>query len=452
MQIIVVGCGNIGTTIAKQLSSEGHNVTAIDTSERVVKDLTSGSDIMGIIGTGSSIKVLKDANVSTADLLIAVTDSDERNLLTCLMARKAGAGNTIARVRNPEYLSEIDFIKEDLGLSLSVNPELNSADEIARLLKFPSAIEIDTFANGRVEIFKFCVTKDNPLCNVALKDMHKTLPSEVLICMVERGNETIIPSGDFVICENDKISVVASGKKAAQFFRAVGVNQGKIKTCMIIGGGEMTFYLAEKLIAAGVEVKIIEKEKERCNELAELLPEAMVIYGDGADKGLLYEEGIERTQSFVALTNHDEENVMMSVFAKKVNPKTKLITKVHRSAYDDIIEDMNIGSIINPKLLTGERIVKYVRAMSESTSSNIEALYRMNGDKAEALEFRIKEQSDIIDVSLSELKLKSGVLIASIIHNGQIETPKGSSKIRLGDRVVVVTTRTGFESIRDILA
>lgn len=451
MQIVIVGCGNVGSNIAKQLSREGHNVTIIDTNERVVKDLSSGYDLMGIIGTGSSLSVLNEAEANKADLLLAMTDSDERNLLTCLLARKSGTKNTIARVRDPEYLDEIEFIKEDLGLSMSINPELSAAEEIARLLRFPTAIEIDTFARGKVEILKFEVAAENPLCGMVLKNMHKELKSDVLVCMVERKGKTFIPSGDFTILEGDKVSVVAPAKRASDFFRAIGINQGKAKTCMIIGGGDLAFYLSEKLISSGVEVKIVEKDKKRCDELAELLPDAIIIYGDGADKTLLSEEGIERTQAFVSLTNHDEENVMMSVYAKKVNPKAKLITKVHRSAYDDIISDMNIGSIINPKLISGEAVVKYVRAMNECTSSNIEALYRLGDGQAEALEFLIKEQADFIDVPLMELKLKPDVLLACIIHNGKIETPRGSSRIQLGDSVLVVTTQNGFESVNDIL-
>lgn len=451
MQIIIVGCGNVGATIARQLAKEGHNITVIDTKERAVRDLSEGLDVMGIVGSGSSLSVLKEAGVQSADLVISVTDSDERNLLTCLLARKAGTRNTIARVRDPEYLDEIDFIKDDLGLSLSVNPELSAADEIARLLKFPTAIEIDTFANGRVELLKFEVTRDNPLCGMALKDMHKQLNSDVLVCMVERGNETMIPLGNFTVWEGDKVSVIATGRKAFQFFKAIGLNQGSVRNCIIVGGGDTTYYLAQKLIATGVSVKIIETDKKRCEELSELLPDAMIINGDGTDKDLLSEEGLERTQAFVSLSDFDEENVMMSIYAKKVNPKAKLITRIHRNAYDDIINDMNIGSIINPKLLTGENVVKYVRAMSDSTSSNIETLYRLNGDKAEALEFTVGKASPIIGVPLVELKLKPNVLVATIIHKGEIETPRGSSKITLGDRVIIVTTETGFEDINDIL-
>lgn len=450
MQIVIVGCGNVGASIAKSLSKEGHNITVVDTNERAVRDITDEQDIMGYVGNGATLDILVEAGAGSADIVIAVTDSDERNLLCCLFAKKAGALYTIARVRDPEYRNEIELIRSDLGLSLVVNPELYAAEEIARLLKLPNAIEIDTFARGRVELLKLEVKKDSPLCGMALKYMHKKLDSDVLVCVVERGNETMIPTGDFTMWEGDKISFIASGKKALQFFKAANMNQGKVRTTMIVGGGMLCVYLASLLITNGVEVKIVEKEKKRCEELAVLLPEAIIIHGDGADKDLLYEEGIERTESFVALTNHDEENVMMAMYVKKVNPKAKLVTKVHRNAYEDIISDMNIGSIINPKLLAAEDIVKYVRAKSNSYDS-IETLYQLNSGKAEALEFAVNDSAKLVGIPLMNLKLKPDVIVACIIHKGQIETPGGSSVISVGDNVIIVTTQSGFSDINDIL-
>ncbi|SCX08250.1 trk system potassium uptake protein TrkA [Lachnospiraceae bacterium YSD2013] len=452
MQIVLVGCGNVGADIAKSLSREGHNITVIDVNERLVKDLSDELDLMGYAGNGTTIEVLEDAGVKNADLLIAATDSDERNLLCCFIAKKAGTAYTIARVRNPEYKKEIEFIKEDLGLSLVVNPELAAAEEIARLLKFPTALEIDTFAKGRVELLKFEVTKESPLCGMQLKYVPKKLDSSVLICTVERGNEIFIPNGDFTVWEGDKLSIIASGKKAMQFFKAAKMNLNRVHNVMIVGGGMICVYLANILLSSGVEVKIIEKDKRICELLAERLPEAIIINGDGADKTLMEEEGILNTEGFVSLTNHDEENVMMSVYVKKVNPKAKLITKVHRNVYDDIISDLNIGSIINPKLLAAENVVKYVRAMNNTMDSNIETLYTLNAGKAEALEFTVKEASGLVDVPLMDLKLKKNVMIASIIRRGQVETPGGQSRIQIGDNVVVVTTERGFVDIKDILA
>ncbi|MCQ2519144.1 MAG: Trk system potassium transporter TrkA [Lachnospiraceae bacterium] len=451
MKIIIVGCGNVGSTIARQLSLEGHNITLVDVSEAAVRNITEGYDVMGMIGSGTSLSVLKEAGITDADLVISVTDSDERNLLCCLLAKKAGAKHTIARVRNPEYKEDVNLLRNDLGLSMFVNPEFDAAAEIARLLRFPTAIEIDTFARGRVELLKFLVTEDSPLCGLALKDIPAKIETKILICAVERDSEVLIPRGDFELWEGDKVSFVATTKEATRFFKKVGINQGKARTCMIVGGGDTALYLAQKLIASGVEVKIIDRSKARCDELAEMLPEAVIIRGDGQDKGLLSEEGIDRTESFVTLTNFDESNVMMSIYAKKINPKAKLVTKVHRSTYDDIIDDMNIGSIINPKLLASEHVVKYVRSMQNTVGSNIESLYKLNGGRIEALEFKVKDVEGLIDTPLMNLKIKNNALICCIVHNGAIEIPGGGSVIKSGDMVIVVTTESGLSDISDIL-
>lgn len=451
MKIVIVGSGNVGSAIVKQLSSENHNITIVDINEQAVRKICDSFDVMGIVGNGVSLGALKEAGVSEADLLIAVTDSDERNLLTCLLAKKAGASHTIARVRDPEYRDEMEFIRGDLGLSMFVNPELAAAGEIARLLKFPSAIEIDSFARGRVEILKFQVTKESPLCGVALKNLSKTLNTNVLVCMVERGGQVVIPKGDFTLWEDDKVSFVAPSREAQRFFKAVGINQGRAKDTIIVGGGDIAFYLARMLEETGVHVKIIDKAKERCNELAEKLPKAVIINGDGQEKALLGEEGIEHTDSFVTLTNFDEANVMMSIYARKVNPGVKLVTKVHRSTYDDIIDDMNIGSIINPKILAAQQVVKYVRGMDNSRGSNIETLYKLYGGGVEALEFRVGENPELTGKPLMELNIKPDVLVCCIIHNGVVEIPGGKSRIYRGDKVIVVTTETGFVDISDIL-
>lgn len=451
MKIIVIGCGNVGYTITKQLGQEGHDITIIDVNEQAVKDASAGLDVMGIVGNGSTVGVLREAGVENADLVIAVTDSDERNLLACLIARKAGKCNTIARVRNPEYRNEISYIKEELGLSLVVNPELAAAKEIARLLKFPSAIEIDTFAKGRVELMKFEVKEESPICNKTLKEMHSIPNCDVLICIVERGEETIIPKGNFMILKGDKFYFVASPKKATAFFKSMKMLEGKARTCFVVGGGKITEYLADALISSGIDVKIFEKDKKRAEELADILPNAIVINADGGNKEIISEEGIERTQAFVALSDKDEENVMMSIYARKVNPKAKLITKVHRSTYDDIIKDMNLGSIINPKMISGQNVVEYVRALDNSLGSNIETLYKLNAGSAEALEFVVRKESALTKEPIMNLSIKPNVLISCIIHNGQVETPKGQSHISVGDTVIVVTTETGFSDIKDIL-
>lgn len=450
MQIIIVGCGNVGATLAGQLSKEGHNITIIDTKSDVVNNVSNNFDIMGIVGNGAGYSIQKEAGIEEADLLIAVTGSDELNLLCCLIAKKAGDCHTIARVRNPVYSREINFIKEELGLSMIINPEEAAAREIARVLKFPSAIKIDTFAKGRIELVKYRIEEESPLCDQALKNISSKLRCDVLVCMVERGEEVFIPDGNFVLRANDEISVVGSAKNSVLFFKKLGVQTTRAKDALIVGGGETAYYLAKQLLSIGVDVKIIERDMNRCEELSELLPQALIIHGDGTDRDLLLEEGVTQAESFVALTNFDEENIMLSLFVKSI-AKAKLITQVHRIAYDELIAELNLGSVLYPKYITAEIIIKYVRAKQNSIGSNIETLYRMSNDRVEALEFHVKEDSPVLGVPLQELQLKPNLLISCINHKGNIITPGGQSVISPGDTVVIVTTLTGLHDIKDIL-
>lgn len=450
MQIIIVGCGNVGSTLAEQLNKEGHNITVIDTKSDVVTNVSNNFDVMGIVGNGAGYSIQKEAGIEEADLLIAVTGSDELNLLCCLIAKKAGDCHTIARVRNPVYSREINFIKEELGLSMVINPEDAAAMEIARVLKFPSAIKIDTFAKGRIELVKYRIEENSPLCDHTLRDISAKMKCDVLVCTVERGEEVFIPSGNFILRARDEISVVGSAENSVLFFKKLGVPTTRAKDAFIVGGGETAYYLAKQLLSIGIDVKIVEKDRERCEELSELLPQAMLILGDGTDRNLLLEEGLPQAESFVALTNIDEENIMLSLFVKSIS-KAKLITKVHRIAYDEIIEELDLGSVIYPKYITAESIIKYVRAMQNSIGSNIETLYRMNNDRVEALEFVVKKDSPIVGIPLQDLKLKPNLLISCINHKGNIITPGGQSRIHVGDTVVIVTTLTGLHDIKDIL-
>ena len=450
MQIIVVGCGNVGFTLTEQLSKEGHNLTVIDLKNDKLKRVTDNCDVMGIVGNGATYSVQMEAGIEDANLLIAVTDSDEMNLLCCLIAKKAGGCQTIARVRNPVYSREIGFIKEELGLSMIINPEAAAADDIARLLKFPSAIEVDTFARGRVELFKIRLTHDNILVGCALKDISSKLYCNVLVCIVERDEQVIIPGGNFELCEKDTISVVVSSRNIIQFFKKMGLATGRVHDTMIVGGGSTSYYLARQLLSMGIKVKIIEYDRFRCDTLCELLPQAMIVCGDGTDRNVLMEEGIERTQAFVSMTNVDEKNIMLSLFAKTVSD-AKLITRIHRMSYDNLLSGLDIGSVIYPRYTTAENIVRFVRAMSNSLGSNVETLYKLISDKAEALEFLIGKNAPVVDIPLQQLNLKPNILIACINHKGNIITPGGNDIMQAGDTVVVITTNTGLYDIRDIL-
>lgn len=450
MKIIIVGCGNVGAALAEQLSSEGHDITVIDTRQQLVESVSVSCDALGIVGNGASFTVQSEAGVGEADLIIAVTGSDELNLLCCLIVRKAGGCSTIARVSNPVYSEEIAFIKEELGLSMIINPQAAAAREMARTLKFPFAQKVDTFAKSRVELVVYRIEEDSPLCGMKLKDMPGKLRCDVLIPIVERGEQVIIPDGNFEMQAKDDITIVSTQVKTIEFFKRLGKPTAAARDAIIAGGGRTSIYLAKQLIQMGIKVKIIERDSKRCEVLSEMLPKAMIICGDATDKDVLLEEGLAEAETFVANTNFDEENIMLTLFAKSLS-KAKLITRVHRISYDDIINKLDLGSIVYPKYVTAVIIIKYVRAMKNSLCSNIETLYRLNDNRVEALEFVISERSPIVGVPLAELNLKKNMIIGCITHKGKTSIAKGQSVIRVGDTVILITTQTGLHDIRDAL-
>ena len=357
MKIIIVGCGKVGTTLAEQLNRENHDITLIDTNEEAIQNISDSADVMGVTGNGAVYQVQMEAGIQDADLLIATTNSDELNMLCCLIAKKAGNCHTIARIRNPEYSSEIRYIREELNLSLAINPELAAAREIARLLRFPSAIKIEPFAKGRIELLKFLIPEHSLLNDMRVMDVVNRLKSNVLICVVERGNDVVIPDGNFVMKKGDKISFIASHQGSADFFKKAGVDNNIVKSAMFVGGGKLTHYLCRLLEDTKIKIKIIERDEERCRQLSELLPKAMIIHGDGTDEQLLLEEGIRQTEAFASLTGFDEENIMLSLYASSQS-KAKLITKVNKIAFENVINSLNIGSLIQPKMLTAEIILR----------------------------------------------------------------------------------------------
>ena len=450
MNIIILGSGKGGRTLAEQLSNEGHNIVMVDIIAKKVQDISEDADIMGGLGNASSINTLLDAGIETADILIAVTGSDALNLLCCLIAKKVSKCHTIARVRNPVYGKEIGFIKERLGISMIINPEQAAAIEISRLLRFPSAIKIDTFAKGRVELLKFKVKPEFHLDQMTVMEVAERYKNSILICAVERGDEVYIPSGNFVLKDNDIISIIASPVNSALFFKRIGIHTHQVKSTMIVGGSTLSYYLAKLLLAMKIRVLIVEANKDRCEQLSELLPDATIINGDGTDKNLLLEEGLSRVESFVTLTNLDEENILLALFAKK-NSNAKLVSKVNRIAFDDIIEGLDIGSVIYPKYLTADYILQYVRAMQNSIGSNVETLYQILDNKAEALEFSVHEDCPFLNTPLADLDIRNNLLITCINRNGKITIPRGQDSIQLGDTVIVVTTVKGLHDIKDIL-
>jgi trk system potassium uptake protein TrkA len=449
MKIIIVGCGKVGETLTHDLSREGHDVTVIDRNPAVVDQACDRFDVMGFAGNGANYKVLEEADIEHADLVIAVSGQDELNLLSCLLARKAGNCQTIARIHNPEYIKAVNYIKDELGLALVINQEFASAQEIARVLRFPSAIEINTFAKGRVELLHFRIPQGSVLDGLNLFSMHEKLHCDVLVCTQERDGEMRIPQGDTTLKAGDVISIVAPIEEQESFFRKIGLETHAVKNTMIIGGGDVALYLAKMLMNSGIQVRIIEKDLHRCEELADLLPKATIIHGDGSDKDLLEEEGIRTMESVVCLTGIDEENVVLSLFAKTCGVR-KIITKVNRVACEEVFENLDLDTMISPKNITAERILQYVRAMQNSFGSNIETLHRMMDDQAEALEFSIRENFTQTDIPLSKLSLKPGVLVGAIYRNGRFILPRGADVIRHGDTVLIITTIKGMNDISDV--
>lgn len=448
MKIVILGAGKVGTTLAQRLATEDHQVTLVDTRPEALEEVSS-LDILAVEGNGISKETLLEAGVDKADLAIAVLSTDEESLLACLIAKKLGVGNTIARVRNPEYSSGIRLVQTELGLSMTLNPELAAASEMARLLRAPSAIKIDSFARGKIELHKVQLPENSPLDGCKLMELGK-IQAGILICIVERGDEVFIPSGTFVLKGGDRISFVAKPRMAAKFFQKIGIAADPVKKVLLLGGGKISFYLAKQMLDYGADVKIIETNHETCEYLSETLPEADVICGDGTNERLLAQEGIERMDAIASLTGVDEENVLMSLYARSIS-KAKIVTKVNRTTFAGIIDSLDLGSVFHPRDIAADHILRYVRALQNSMGSNVETLYKLVGGKVEALEFRATAKSAVCSVPLMELKLQRGLLIGAINRGGKVLTPSGKDAIEPGDTVVVVTTVTGLNDLDDIL-
>ena len=449
MRIVIVGAGKIGSALTQQLAAD-HRVTVIDQNAQLIENIINVYDVMGICGNGANCEVQLEAGVDSADLFIAATSSDELNILSCLMAKKAGASHTIARVRNPDYLNQLPFFKDALGLSMIVNPELDAANEIAKVLRFPNAINIETFYRGLVDLVELKIDVENPLCNMQLTDIFNKFDVKILVCAVQRKNEVVIPRGDFVLKAGDKIHVTAPRGVLVNFFKQLKIYKHRTKNIMIIGGGKMGYYLARQLCeTGGYNVKIIESDIERCEKLCEFLPKADIIHGDGTDRRILVEQGLESQDAFVALTTIDEENIISSMYASSLGV-SKTVAKVNRVSYE-VLESIGMDSAISSKAIAANRILAYARAIENSgEESSVQTLYKLVGGQVEALEFKIETDFSQIDIPLRDLKLKRDTLIACIIRNHKVIYPGGNDSIELNDRVVIVTKSNHISSINEI--
>ena len=439
MKIVIVGDGKVGFALTAQLAQEGHDIIVIDNNKKVLQESAEQLDVMVVHGNGAGVKAQKQAGVEDADLLIAATSADEINLLCCIVARKLGSAHTIARVRNPEYVEQIYFLKDELGLSMTINPERAAAREISRLLQFPSFLKRDSFAKGRAEIVEMVIKEGSVLEDKLLSELYQIAKVQVLVCAVKRGGRAYIPDGSFRLMRGDRIFVTAPTHNLARLIKHLGLQTQKIREVILVGGSSIAYYLAMDLFLNGIRVKIIESQAERCLELAELLPKAMIIHGDGANQSVLLAEGIEKTDAVVTLTNLDEENFLVSMYANYLKVP-KVITKINRTEFNDIFQDKGIDCVVSPKLLTANDIVRYVRAMQNKTGDSMITLHRIADDMAEAMEFPVTEETRHLGETLIKIRLRPNILIACINRRGKIIIPKGDDTIELNDTVIVVTT------------
>ena len=443
--------GKVGNTVAEQLSLELHDVTVIDKDEDALNEAVQNYDVIGVAGNGAVCRTLRSAGADDCDLLIALTGSDEVNLLCCLLAKNLGAKSTIARVRNPEYNSEIAIIQESLGLARAVNPDKEAAAEIQRIFKVPVARNADVLAKGKMELISFVVNSDCVLCGKALKDSFAKARVPSLVCAVERKDDVFIPDGNFVIEDGDIVAVLVPTPDVTDFFRHIGIHGGDMNNVMIIGGGRIANYLVKSLTRLNINVTVIEKDRATAEELSFLYPKANVIYGDGSNRSLLLEEGLCESDAVCCLTGIDEENIVLALFAKKVAPDIKVITKINRTSFEEVTSTLDIGSVIYPKNTTASIILQYVRAATGNNKvSDVEKLTRIINNKVEAIEFSVSEQSKVINKTLLDLQLKKNTLVGSISRDGKAFIPHGSDSINAGDTVVVITTQR-LADIDDIL-
>ncbi len=451
MQIVISGCGKVGSSLAEVLGASEHNVTVIDQRENIINDITNDFDVMGITGNCLSTSVLKEANIDKANIFIAAADSDEVNILSCLIAKKMGARHCIARVRNPEFSRQLVFMREELGISMMINPDYTAANEIAKMLRYPTAINIESFAKGRVDLAEIRINEGSVLNNTALFEMSRKLKLDILICAVQRGEELIIPKGDFVLRVGDKIHMTASHSEMVKFLKTISetYRERRVKSAVLIGGGRIAYHLANQLIETGVKVKIIEINEKRCQELSERLNKVDISCADGTDHDILEEERVFDADAVVTLTGIDEENILLSLIAQK-NGVKKAVTKVSRMSLLQLSDSVGLDSTISPKAITVNQILQYVRAKQNASGSGVVTLYRLVNDRLEAMEFVIRIPDDYIGVPLKELKLRSDVLIASIVRGNELIIPRGEDCLKINDSVIVVTTNKGLHDLKDI--
>lgn len=451
MDIIVVGCGKIGSTILENLVEEGHNVTAVDNRPSALTDITNIHDVISVCGNGGDCETLEEAGVAQADLVVATTGSDEVNMLCCYMAGRMGAANTVARIRNPEYNDRsLATMKQHLALSMAINPDRLAAQEMYHMLRLPAAAKIETFSGRKFEMIEITIKEESPFAGVPLNELRTKFKAKFLVCVVKRGDQVFIPDGNFVLQVGDKVGLTATHNEIHKLVKALGMGKKQARKVMLLGGSRVAYYLAKRLLSAGVEVKIIDKDPATCESLSDLLPGATIICGDGAQQELLLEEGLVDMDAFVALTGLDEQNILLSFFAASRNVP-KVIAKANRKELSDLAQQLGMECVVSPRNTVADLLVQHARALKNSKGSNIETLYRLMNDKAEALEFNVKDDPRLVRIPLKDLQLRSQVLVAGILRGRDIIIPAGDDVILPGDRVVVITAGLHLQDLADIL-
>lgn len=449
MKIVIVGLGTIGHTVLKNLSEKNHSITIIDERKELIESLIEQYDVQGVIGNGASLEIQREADVKSADVFISLTTTDEVNVFACLVAKKLGVKNTIARVRNPEYREQILEMKNELGISMIVNPEQDTSNEIYNLISLPAIAKVEKFAKGKVLLVEIVVEKECKLVDETLISIGKKIKTKVLICAVQRNNDVFIPSGNFQIKEGDRIHLTSDTKNLRSFLSEINVIKLPLKNIMIIGGDKIAYYLASKLSKSKYNVKLVEKNINYAEELAEKLPKVMIVNGNGMQHDFLIEEGLESMDAFISLTNNDEENMVISMFANKMKVR-KIITKIISDDLLDMLSELGFNNNVSPKNIIANHVISYVRALENTRGNNVLTLYRLVNNKVEALEFLAHGKGNIYNTPLKELKIKKDCLIACIIRESKVIIPDGTSTIESGDNVIVVTTHTNFDDLTDI--
>lgn len=450
MKVIIAGCGKVGKAIVESMANEGHNVVAVDTDQSVIDDITNTYDVMAVCGSGTSRDMLVQAGVKNADLFISATEQDEVNMIACYLAKKMGAKQTVARIRQTDYNDDINYIVNQFGLSMALNPEQLTAETLLDQLKLPSAIKVENFAGKKIQLLELNVKSDSPLCNQSLGTLRKEMPVRFLACAIQRDEEVVIPTGQHILSEGDKVALMVKRTDTHKLLKALGLVQKQSHDVLIMGASNIAYYLSRMLIANNYSVKIIERDEARCQEIAEKLPSASIICGDGTSQDLLCEEGLQNTSSFVALTGKDEENVLISFYAL-TQQVPKVIAKVSHSDLFFLTEKLGLNCVVSPQKIVADVLTRYARALENSSESKVQTMYSLMDGRAEALEFEVLPDCTLVDKSLKDLQLKPNFIVAGILRGKETIIPTGDDVIQLNDRVIVVASDEHLYDLSDIV-